>query len=217
MKKIAINESDICFLKNYDLLDIDMNKAVRFIFDQGEYLFYEGDPIDYIYFIVSGKARMYQNAPNGRRLLSYYYSVNEIIGDIELMTGRRTAFTSIQAISEMVCIALSLDIYSTELRKDLSFVNFIGAGLAGKLIKSAEYSAEIILQPLEVRLCAYIQQATNNDVFRETLTDVAGVLGSDYRHLLRRLNILCKDKILQKETGGYRILDHHGLIKKSGK
>jgi hypothetical protein len=42
------------------------------------------------------------------------------------------------------------------------------------------------------------------------------VVGSSYRHLLRCFDKLCCDGILQKESPGYRIIDHKTLEDKMG-
>ena len=68
MKKKSVNVKDMDLLRKHNIVGIDLSQAVCFTFEQGEYLFHEGDPLEYLYFIVSGRARMYQNAPNGRRL-----------------------------------------------------------------------------------------------------------------------------------------------------
>jgi len=61
-----------------------------------------------------------------------------------------------------------------------------------------------------------IIQAADSDIFRETLTDVAVIVGASYRHLLRCLGKLCDDGILIKEGNGYRIADRKALDTKAG-
>jgi len=63
-----------------------------------------------------------------------------------------------------------------------------------------------ILAPLEARLRAYIAHSQRDGVFRGRLTETAEYLGVSYRHLLRTMNELCARGILEKTSGGYRIL-----------
>lgn len=216
MKKQNIDKKDRNMLLQYGLQGIDLKNAVRLSFEQGEYLFREGAPIEYIYFVVSGKAKVCFSISNGKQLLLSYFVSKGIIGDLELMTNGRIAFTTIQAISEFVCIGLSLEVYAADLKSNIVFVNYIGRELAEKLMQSHINGAITVLQPLETRLCAYIVQTASNGIFCETLTEVAELVGTSYRHLLRSLDKLCQDKILQKQSYGYRIENQQALIKKAG-
>ena len=47
--------------------------------------------------------------------------------------------------------------------------------------------------------------------FNENLTTFAELLGTSYRHLLRTLNKLVDQGLLQKIKGGYRIIDEETL------
>lgn len=216
MKKQAIEKKDLNLLLQYGLQGIDLKDAVRFSFAQGEYLFQKDEPVDYIYFVVSGKAKVFQNLSNGKRLLLCYFVSKGIIGDIELMTGERTDSNTIQAVTEFICIGLPLTVYETALKSNVAFLNCVGRELAEKLMQRGANGAVTVLQPLETRLCAYIIQTESHGMFRETLTEVANLLGASYRHLLRCLNKLCKDEVLHKQSSGYRIINRQALNKKAG-
>ncbi|MCL2218035.1 MAG: Crp/Fnr family transcriptional regulator, partial [Defluviitaleaceae bacterium] len=114
------------------------------------------------------------------------------------------------------CIALPLSIYAGELRSNNTFVNYVAKELAEKLTQRVINGAITTLQPLEARLCAYITQTSEDGLFRETLTEVAGVVGASYRHLLRCLDNLCRKGILQKELSGYRVINRKALDKNAG-
>ena len=216
MKKQTMIQSDFDLLSQYGLHGIDLKNAGRFLFEQGEYLLREGEPIDCIYFIVSGKAKVCLNVSNGRQLLLCYFMSNGIFGDVELMTGMCTAFTTMQAVSDFICVGLPLKVYAPVLKNNVAFINHIGKELAEKLMQSNINRAITVLHPLEARLCAYITQIASGGIFRETLTEVAELLGTSYRHLLRSLDKLCQDKILQKQVYGYRIIDQQALNKRAG-
>jgi len=70
-----------------------------------------------------------------------------------------------------------------------------------------------LLYPLENRLASYINEFLTNDEdsniyidFDENLVNIAELLGSSYRHLLRTLNTLSKKGVLEKEDGKYKVL-----------
>ena len=215
MKKYALIKSDLELLAQYGLGSLNLAKAARFCFDKGEYLSREGEPLFYIYFVVSGKAKALLNLSDGKQLLLAYFISKGIIGDVELMTDVEANLATLQAVTKFVCIALPLDEYRAVLKSNIVFVNYVGSELAKKLTQRAVNGAITTLQPLETRLCAYILQTANDGVFNEPLTEVAAMVGGSYRHLLRCLDKLCANGILEKRDRKYIVLDLQVLTAKT--
>lgn len=213
MQKKPAGKVDLRFLTKYNLRNDHIKDAVLFKFEPGEFFLREGQAIDYLYFVLSGKAKVYLNALNGKQLLLCYFISSGIIGDLELMTEQKNAFTTVQAISDFICIGLPLASNTQYLKNNILFVNHVGMELAYKLKQRDVYCAITVLHSLEERLCAYIAQTAIDGVFCESLTDVAGFLGTSYRHLLRCLNKLCRDGILEKQNNGFLILNKKILNK----
>ena len=195
---------------------MDLSHAVYIEFEQDEYMFYEGAQMEYIYFVLSGKAKVFLGLSDGKQLLLTYFVSQGIIGEVELMLDAKTAYTTMQAVSSFICIALPLKLYGATLKNNADFISYIARELAGKLVQRGINGAITTLQPLETRLCAYLSQTSRKGYFCETLTEVAGVVGASYRHLLRCFNKLCADGILQKESPGYRIINRQALEDKAG-
>ena len=133
-----------------------------------------------------------------------------------MVTNKPTNRTTVRAVTDFACIALPLDIYAEELKSNNVFINYVAKELAEKLAHRAINGAITTLQPLEARLCAYIIQTAVGGFFRETLTEVAFVVGASYRHLLRCLDKLCVKEILKKEHSGYRIINRQALETNAG-
>lgn len=202
-------------LEEYGLFGIDTTNASLIRFERGEWFITEGQPMDYLYILLSGKAKVCMSEPGGRSLILSYYVSEGVLGDLELLMGRREATSSLQALTPLICIGLPLTLYSQLLLNQLPFVLRIARGLANKLSENVNHTTEIILRPFEARLCAYLLQNAQGGVFSERLTDVAEQLGVSYRHLLRALKSLCEAKILQKQKDGYHILQESALHEKA--
>ena len=199
----------------YDLGGIDLSGAVLIQYDRGEWFLVEGSTIEYVYIILSGKAKVCMSEQGGRNLILCYYVSDGIMGDVELMMGRREAISSAQALTPVTCIGLPLSIYTPILLSYLPFVLRLGKGLAEKLHASVASTTEIILKPFEARFCAYLLQNAQNGFFFERLTNTAEQLGVSYRHLLRRLKALCDQGLLEKRKGGYFLLNEPELHKRA--
>lgn len=193
-------------LQKYGLKDFSAGEVKMLKFDKGQFLCREGYPMEYLLFIADGKAKSFISLPDGKNLLVHFYTKTGILGDVELMTDG-ICKQSVQALTEVTCMGIPLEYNEAGLRGNLEFVNFIGAQLAQKLSRSARSRAVNMLYNLETRLCSYIIMTNENGMFCENLTEVAELLGTSYRHLLRTFDGLRRDGILEKAARGYEIKD----------
>ena len=219
MTKKSLSDNDIKLLCQYGLNGAEFPKGLHLSFAPGEYISRAGEVLRSLYFVVSGKAKVLLSLSDGKQLLLAYFISQGIIGDIELMTdgqNKQSTLATLQAVTQLECIALPLEEYKTVLKSNNTFINYVGKELAEKLIGRAVNGAITTLQPLEARLCAYIYQTVKNGELNETLTDVAVMVGASYRHLLRSLNQLCASGILAKKGRAYRIENRQALMSMAG-
>lgn len=202
-------------LAEYGLGELDLSSAQLLRYERCEWFLREGSEVEYLLFVLSGKAKVCMSEAGGRSLLLCYYVSDGVMGDVELFMGRREAISSVQAVSQFVCIGLPLKIYASQLLANLPFVLRLGQGLANKLYASVENTTQIILSPFEARLSAYLLQGAQNGLFSERLLDVSDQLGVSYRHLLRSLRTLSEAGILERRREGYLILNEGELRKKA--
>lgn len=193
-------------LQKYGLSDFEAGDVRVLKFEKGQYLCRESFPMEYLLFMVSGKAKAFINVSNGKSLLLAFYAKSGILGDIELMTDG-ICTTNVQALTEVTCMGIPLKHCGEKLRRNVTFMNFVGTHLAQKLDRCARNGAINILLPLETRLCSYVLMTNEDGLFNENLTEVAELLGTSYRHLLRTFDSLRKDGILEKAARGYLIKD----------
>lgn len=212
-------------LKLHKLFDKDMKENIKlFKYERNEYLCQEGEDMPYFLFLIEGKAKLFKTLPNGRAVLLSFYKPLKVIGDIEIIKNQATS-GSIQALTECYCLAIDMKKARHELTNDKKFLKFTCESLAEKLSVISMNSSINLLYPLENRLASYINELLVNVKdfdssqyinFDENLVDLAELLGSSYRHLLRTLNGLCKKCVLEKDDIGYRVINHQLLIELSG-
>lgn len=195
-----------------------------FKFERNEYLCTEDEDISYFAVLITGKAKVFKTLPNGRSLLLSFYKPPQLIGDLELVKNQVTTGT-IQALSDCYCLAIPMNKARNELTKDMKFLKFISESLAEKLSVITMNSSVNLLYPLENRLASYINEtssAFNKKSskyyidFGDNLVNLAELLGSSYRHLLRTFNGLCKKGVLEKDKYGYSIIDKELLKELAG-
>ena len=215
MKKI---EDPFIIEKYYNELNMqrifidDMKKYMKLLkFDKHEYLSREDENLEYLLFFIQGKSKVFKTLPNGRNLLLAFYKPFRVIGDIEIVKNQ-SATGTIQALSTCYCLAIPMDKARKELTKDRKFLKFTCESLAEKLAAVSMNSSINLLYPLENRLASYINESLTNDEelyidFDENLVNIAELLGSSYRHLLRTFNALCKNGVIEKYDGKYKVIN----------
>ena len=77
-------------------------------FKKGSYICKKGDKLNYFYFFVDGRAKVYISTPNGKSLLIRFYSPLQVIGDIEI-NNSNDVDCNIQAIKDCMCIGIPLE------------------------------------------------------------------------------------------------------------
>jgi len=60
-------------LAEYHLEGIDLSAALLIRYEPGEWFLHEQQPIEYLYLLVSGKAKVCMSTRSGRSLLLCYY------------------------------------------------------------------------------------------------------------------------------------------------
>ena len=216
MKKELLKSEQIALLDTYGLGGVDRSHIALSLFAGGEFILRQDYACPYVYIVLNGKMKVFLTVRSGRTLLVSYYASNVILGEVELALNNDTAATSVQAITEVSCICIPREFYQEEMKNSIPFMNAVSAELAQKLFYSNRNSASTILHSLETRLCAYIANTNSEGYFREKLTEIAEVLGTSYRHLLRTLENLCRGGVLKKTPRGYLIKDMAELKHRGG-
>lgn len=187
-----------------------------------EYICFQEKSMEYLCFLVEGKAKVFKSLANGKTLLISFYEPFEVIGDVELIKAMPSVCT-VQALETCYLLALPVEKLRASLRKDTKFLNFVCNALAEKLDHISNNSSINLLYPLENRLASYInmtavklEKSNHIRCFNENLTELAELLGISYRHLLRTLSGLCQEEILSRQKEGYVILNEEAIRKLAG-
>lgn len=193
-------------------------------FNQMEYLCHEEEKLTHLIFLVEGKAKVFRTLANGKSMLISFYEPFEVMGELELLEGRR-ASSNVQALSNCYALALDMEMARAKLGEDLTFLKFTCRMLAEKLHDLGSSSSVNLYYPLENRLASYILIAAisihkegekEEKLFNENLTHLSELMGTSYRHLLRTLNGLCQKKVIKKVEKGYLILSEEMLEELAG-
>lgn len=213
MEKITHREKLTKYVQNADLqhvLDDEILAVAELVrFKKDEYLIREGVLSDYLYFLVKGEIKVFSYTVSDKVLCKGYFHTAQVLGEAATL-WQKPAGSSVQALTECLCISINLIKHRDSLLNSVSFLQYTCKTLSTRLNHNFCPS---LLDPFEIRLADFILQHSPENIFSFSLTECAVILVTSYRHLLRVIKSFCESDILKKRKSDYIILDKDRLFK----
>ncbi|WP_304507383.1 transcriptional regulator YeiL [Anaerotignum sp.] len=188
-----------------DFFNFDIRPYVTVVqFEPDETILQEGEKVNTLYYLISGRAKLFLSHENGRISLINFMNAPCFIGEIELLEAQKLT-NGIKAITTCICFAINASACKGQLLNDNKFLRYLCVSLSKKAIGNTSNYAKNQSYTLEVRLATFILTTSNNRLYREKHTEVAEFLGVTYRHLLYVIAEFVKKGILKKTAQGYYI------------
>lgn len=215
------------YMKKYEIANLFDNDLTPYFdihkFKKGEAITKTDEPMEFFYFLVDGKAKIYKLLKNGKSLLMKFFTPLEVIGEIELIEGIN-ANSNIDAINDCILIGIEMETLRRFASEDIKFLQFLNKYLVVKLKEFSLSSSINQLYPLESRLASYILTTSSDGpsnkfvegISTNKLTEMADLLGTSYRHLNRTLKNLQDSGLIQKKRTDIIIQDREALEKLAG-
>ncbi len=214
------NRSDLIihYLKTNKMLEIFSEIDTAYFqvnhFDKGKFICNIDDAMDRLYFVVKGKVKVYTITPEGKKLILRFINPLAVVGDIELIQNSK-AHNVVEACSDVIAISISHAVIRNKLLHDPIFMNFLLENIANTLKISTRFKALNLLYPVEVRVASYllsISTDSNGNMYKKDLdatsiSSIADFIGVSYRHVIRVLQKLNTEKLIEKKNGVIVIKD----------
>ena len=179
-------------------------------FDAGEILCLDGEPVEWLFFLLEGRAKIFMTADTGENLILNLWDGYGVLCDMELFMGDGIYHASCRAITPVRGIALPLDVNREILLGCNEYLRRTCRSFARSMAKDRNVFNNI-LYPVEARLCSYIAMNGTEGEWSDNLTQVSELLGVSYRHLLRTLRGLCAKGVLRRTERGYVVADQRAF------
>lgn len=225
MNKIGQKDQGVIidYLQRYgfsDVLGQSMVDQMRiYYFNPGDYISKSYEKLTHFYFYVQGKSKVFLTLENGKSLLCRFYHPPEIVGDVELFSGK--SYTcNLQALTEVTCIGMHMNEFRKAAESNNRLLAMICRTLGNKLANFNIISAVNQNYTLEERLASYLMAIAMQDTSTESmvdeihtdnLTELADLLGTSYRHLTRTIRMFLDREIIIKMDKKLIIADRHKL------
>lgn len=180
-------------------------------YEKGETICSKDKPLTHLSFVVKGYLKIYYLSSEGKMLALSFNDGFTMLGDMEFAEKRDVPYA--QALSEVHCVSISLEEHGDILNEDILFCRYIIKCLAKKVEFASRKTFVNLMHSTENRLALYLLSCEENGFINENWTDVASLLSSSYRQLMRLLGSFCDNGLLTRgeKKGIYLIVDKDKL------
>jgi CRP/FNR family putative post-exponential-phase nitrogen-starvation transcriptional regulator len=166
-------------------------------YKSNRYIIKQNYSITFLFLIVKGKAKAVRFREDGFEILLEIFNSGDVLGDIELVLNNQLYTTSIKTIDDLDVYVIPINVAKRLLKTDIKFSNLIGKQLANKLYNTSNQTSINNTLSVTQRFIQYLELSCEDDIFDESLVEIAQLLSVSYRHLIRVINTLCKEDILE--------------------
>ena len=199
------------YLKTFFSL-ADLSNVQLCCYSKGECVITAGESLQYLYFLVEGKVKIYTITPEDKQLIIRFARAPVTLGDIEF-ANEETAMNFVEASTDCLAICISYKSVKETIGTNPNFLYFLLKSIAQKFRTKTDFTSFIVLYPVEVRFASYllsISTDTEGTMFREDMgnlkiNDVADMIGTSYIHLNRVIQKLCHQQIIERVNGSIHI------------
>ncbi|MCP1226586.1 cyclic nucleotide-binding domain-containing protein [Sebaldella sp. S0638] len=214
MKKILFNEYyDEDIKKNKTLMSYyskeSLNNSYIIEFANNEFIQEEDRSVNFLYFIIQGKAKILKNQANGKRMILQFLKEEDFIGDLTVI-GAEKVTKDVLSIGNTVCLATPVNYVIEILMEDRFFLKKISRYIGEKLLSRMDFFVDNQTYELKYRLAEVMLTVSINNVYKENHLQIAEYLGVSYRHLLHTMKKFKDEKKMYKEGSKY-IIDREKL------
>lgn len=187
-----------------DLTDL-LALAEQRHYPKGSAIFRAGDPGRHVYFLQSGRAKIYQLAPNGKEVILWYCFAGEMCGLAEVARGGGRSVSAV-ACSETDALKLNHDVFNDFLvhhpQASFLMIQMLACrlrGLGDMLVNLVSDDVTTRVAKLILRLAARYGRRDDDEVILDihlTHQEMADMIGTSRQTLTGVLNDLKRQGIL---------------------
>ena len=204
-------ELNIEFLLENVLINHNIDELQILTYKKGEFIISETNPLEDMYFLLSGKIKVFKEYENGKTLLLQFVDGLCSMGDVEYINGLKHATGSVSPVNEVKLFKISYDELDRRYKTCYKFRDYMIKHLSMRFLSSHSKAGLNLMYSMRTRLASYIlsinNKTTNNIVMLKNLQELSDNLGTSYRHLHRTLKELSDEKIIQREKNKITILN----------
>jgi len=188
-------------------------------YEKDEIVLESGEDLEYYYFFLEGKLKVFQQQQNGRNLLIQFYTKFDTLGDVELIESLKVTCT-VSAVVTSYLFRVEASMMKRYVENNIPYLKHIISGLSKKMRYANENDAYNLLNPVKNRLASYIMwhlsDGSEHVILSETQVEISEFMGTTYRQLHRAFIQLEEEGIIKRVGKCIAILDVTALENLAG-
>lgn len=191
-------------------------------YEKGDSLFAEGDPSDFIYTILSGRAKVIKSIPSGKEVILEIFGPGDPIGAVVAYEGRPFPATAV-AIETTSCLLVRRAPFLELLERHPTLVRGFILGLTQRIVELTKRIPEVAGGRVETRFAHLFlkladkmgRQGPQGTLIPMALSrqDLADLTGTTIETCIRLMSRWGKERTVLTEKDGFVLVDRSALEK----
>ena len=191
-------------------------------YEKDEYLFFEGDPAEWLVFVAEGRIKMIKHSESGRETILATFGPGQIVGEVGVLVGEVYPATA-QALEPAVTLSLRRDAYAALVRAHPDLAWALIEELGRRLQQAHEKIRSLAVEKVERRVARLLLRMANTagqrlegGAVRITVPlsrqDIADMAGTVVETAIRTMSKFQKQGWLETREGYIVLLRPHELV-----
>ena len=198
------------------------NRLVRRSYERDEYLFFEGDPAEWLVYVVAGRVKMIKHSESGRETILASFGSGQIVGEVGVLVGDTYPATA-QALEPTVTLSLRRTEYVDLVREHPDLAWALIVELGRRLQRAHETIRSMAVEKVErrvarvlLRMASASGERLDGGAVRITVPlsrqDIADMAGTVLETGIRTLSKFQKQGLVETTKGRIVLLKPHKLV-----
>jgi CRP-like cAMP-binding protein len=192
------------------------------VYEKDEYIFFEGDPGEWLVFVAEGRVKMIKHSDSGRETILATFGPGQIVGEVGVLVGEVYPATA-QALESTVTLSLRRDDYVELVRSHPDLAWALIRELGRRLQRSHETIRSMAVEKVERRIARVLLRMAStagkrleDGAVEITLPlsrqDIADMAGTVMETAIRTLSKFQKQGFIETRAGHIILVEPHQLV-----
>lgn len=187
---------------------------------RGDVVFTAGDPADQLYFVATGRVKVFRMAPDGDELILCVFGAGDPLGVVAVYEGRPFP-ASATALERSTCLVIDRAAFFALLERSPTLVRGLLLGLTRRLVELTGRLGDLTggrveqrLARVFLKLAAEIGRPGRTGIvipIRLTRQELADLTGTTVETAIRIMSRWGKQRLLRTDPDGFVVLDADAL------
>jgi CRP-like cAMP-binding protein len=190
--------------------------------EKDAYLFFEGEPAEWLLFVAEGRVKMIKHSESGRETILATFGPGQVVGEVGVLAGETYPATA-QVLEPAVTLSLRREAYSTLVREHPDLAWALIEELGRRLQQAHERIRSLAVEKVERRVARLLLRMANTagerleaGAVRITVPlsrqDIADMAGTVVETAIRTMSKFQKQGWIETQEGHIVLLRPHELV-----